>query len=190
MFIILIFWYYFASLGLVLIDDIFQNAIEIRHNNAIIANGNALLLGFGNTILHQLAIGHAGATLDDEVVACEVIWKIAACCYINLDGLAVARTQHTWDLHAANVFFEWCVAAKLGNEHLWIRREALDGFGAVCINLYIALKPGNNTENEVSSDSFGLCSCTNGKTWESVMISFGDSFKPSSALSNWSGVTE
>ena len=99
-------------------------------SDAVVGHRGALASALVDARKHELAVEHASAAMDDQVIACQVFRKIFAGHNVHGQSLPHTLSQHAGNLFTTDVFGQWGMGARLGNEDARLLSQAINGHGA------------------------------------------------------------
>ena len=107
--------------------------------DAVVGHRHALGTALFRALEHETAVEHAAATVDDQVIARQILGEILARNDIDFQSLSHALSQHAGDFFAPDVLGQRGMGAGLGDEHARLLCQAVDGGSALDEVLDVAL---------------------------------------------------
>ena len=136
--------------------DFLEDPFEVGDGDAVVGHGRALAPALHHAREHELAVKHAAAAMDDEIIASHILGEVFACHNVYTQAVSHALSQQTRNFHPSDVLGERGMGAGLGDEHARLFSQAVDGQGAPDKETDITLVGRHEYRERGEQCAFGL----------------------------------
>ena len=120
-----------------------QYAVDFGQEDAVVGHWDAGVGGDALPISHFAGVEHASATVDDQLIARHIRWKVLAACEPEIELAPYRLPQPAGDLHPAYIVCLLVVRAALGDQHAVADPQGLNRLRAREERLRVApMSPG------------------------------------------------